>query len=99
METSTSREIDTTRVSVTKHFGHSKVRESKPGLSGSTIRNAIVSPHLGQSGLLILSTNIAHPHCQIFLLDVCRVSSHANQWNRFAQILCSEGDGCLRSDH
>jgi hypothetical protein len=44
-ETSTSQEIDTTKVSVTKHFGHSKVRESKPGLSGSMIRNAIVSPH------------------------------------------------------
>jgi hypothetical protein len=42
---STSQEIDTTKVSVTKHFGHSKVRESKPGLSGSMIRNAIVSPH------------------------------------------------------
>jgi len=49
-ETSTSQEIDTTKVSVTKHFGHSKVRESKPGLSGSTIRNAIVSPHFWHRG-------------------------------------------------
>jgi hypothetical protein len=27
-----------------------------------------------------------------------RVSPHANHWRRFAQILCSEGDGCLHSD-
>jgi hypothetical protein len=38
------------------------------------------------------------------LLNVCLVEAHG-QWNRFAQILCSEGDiclesnGCLRSDH
>jgi hypothetical protein len=43
--TPASQEIDATRVSVPKHFGHSKVLESKPGLSGSMIRNAIVSPH------------------------------------------------------
>jgi hypothetical protein len=61
IETSTSEEIDATKVSVPKHFGHSKVRESKPGLSGSMIRNDIVSPHFGHRGLLILSTNIAHP--------------------------------------
>jgi hypothetical protein len=59
--TFTSLEIDTTKVSVTKHFGHSKVRKSKPGLSGSMIRNNIASPHFEQRGLLILSTNIAHP--------------------------------------
>ena len=57
MGTSTSSEIDTTKVSVMKHFGHSKVRESKPGLSGSMIRNDIVSPHFEQRGLLILFAN------------------------------------------
>jgi hypothetical protein len=61
IETSISEEIDTTRVSVTKHFGHSKVCESKPGLSGSMIRNDIVSPHFAQRGLLILSMNITPP--------------------------------------
>jgi hypothetical protein len=61
IETSISREIDTTKVSVTKHFGHSKVRESKPGFSGSMIRNAIVSPHFWHRGPLIRSTNIAYP--------------------------------------
>jgi hypothetical protein len=43
---------------VPKHFGHSKVRESKPGLSGSMIRNAIISMHFGHRGFLIRSTNI-----------------------------------------
>jgi hypothetical protein len=61
IETSISEEIDTTKVSVTKHFGHSKVCESKPGLSGSMIRNDIVSPHFEQRGLLIFPTNIALP--------------------------------------
>jgi hypothetical protein len=60
MEVSASPEIDTTKVSVMKHSGHSKVRESKPGLSGSTIRNDIVSPHFEQRGLLILSANTVH---------------------------------------
>jgi hypothetical protein len=63
IESSSSREIDTTTVSVTKHFGHSKVRESKPGLSGSMIRNAIVSPHFWQRGPLIRSMNIVCPPC------------------------------------
>ena len=58
---SASREIDTTKVSVEKHFGHSKVCESKPGLSGSMIRNDIVSLHFEQRGLLILSANTAPP--------------------------------------
>jgi hypothetical protein len=61
METSTSQEIDATKVSVPKHFGHSKVRKSKPGLSGSTSRNAIISPHFAQRGLLITFTNTAYP--------------------------------------
>jgi hypothetical protein len=61
MATSPSEEIATTRVSVPKHFGHSKVRESKPGLSGSMIRNAIISSHFGHPGLLTWSTNIATP--------------------------------------
>jgi hypothetical protein len=61
LETPTSLEIDTTKVSVTKHFGHSKVRESNPGLSGSMIRNAIVSPHFWHREPLIRSTNIAYP--------------------------------------
>jgi hypothetical protein len=61
METSTSQEIDATKVSVPKHFGHSKVRESKPGLSGSMIRSAITSPHFEQRGLSITSRNIARP--------------------------------------
>jgi hypothetical protein len=56
-------------VSVTKHFGHSKVRESKPGLSGSMIRNAIVSPHFWHRGPLIRSTNMAYPPVR-FLPDV-----------------------------
>jgi hypothetical protein len=47
---------------VTKHFGHSKVRKSKPGLSGSMIRNAIVSPHFWHRGPLNRSANIAYPH-------------------------------------
>jgi hypothetical protein len=106
LETSISREIDATKVSVSKHFGHSKLRESKPGLSGSMIRKDIIAPHLGHRGLLIESMNIAEsPIRSQRLLDVCRVSSRLNQWTRFAQILCSEGDeclesdGCLRSDH
>jgi hypothetical protein len=61
METSTSLEIDTTKVSVPKHFGHSKVRKSKPDLSGSMIRNAIISPHFEHRGFLIRSTNTAYP--------------------------------------
>jgi hypothetical protein len=61
MAKSPSEEIATTRVSVPKHFGHSKVRESKPGLSGSMIRNAIVSSHFGHPGLPTRSTNIANP--------------------------------------
>ena len=44
-----------------KHFGHSKVRKSKPGLSGSMIRNSIMSPHFEQRGLSITSTNTAYP--------------------------------------
>jgi hypothetical protein len=87
MARSSSEEIATTTVSVPKHFGHSKVRESKPGLSGSMIRNAIISSHFGQPGLLILSTNIANPP----------TGSERNYWRRFAQILCSEGDGCLET--
>jgi hypothetical protein len=59
IETSTSHEVDTTKVSVTKHFGHSKVRESKPGLSDSMIRNAIASPHFWHRGPLNRSANIA----------------------------------------
>src|SRR5258706_722419 len=42
-------------------FGHSKVRESKPGRSGSMIGNEIIAPHFGHRGLLIRSTNIAYP--------------------------------------
>jgi hypothetical protein len=61
IETSTSGEIDTTKASVTKHFGHSNVRKSNPGLSGSMIRNNIVSLHFEQRGHLILSANTAHP--------------------------------------
>jgi len=60
IETSTSQEIDATKVSVPKHFGHSKVRKSKPGLSGSISRNAIISPHFGQRGLWITFANIAY---------------------------------------
>jgi hypothetical protein len=69
LETSTSREIDTTKVSVAKHFWHSKVRKSNPGLSGSMTRNSIVSLHFEQRGLLILSANTAHPFidsCSMF---------------------------------
>jgi hypothetical protein len=61
LETSTSREIDTTKVSVAKHFWHSKVRKSNPGLSGSMTRNSIVSLHFEQRGLLILSANTCAP--------------------------------------
>jgi len=60
--TSTSQEIDTTKVSVTKHFGHSKVRKSKPGLSGSMIRNAIVSPHFWLRGPLNRSRTLPIPY-------------------------------------
>ncbi|HEX7564355.1 MAG TPA: hypothetical protein VF396_14050, partial [Bradyrhizobium sp.] len=35
--------------------------ESKPGLSGSMIRNAIISPHFRQPGFLITFTNTAYP--------------------------------------
>lgn len=52
-----------------KHFWHSKVRKSNPGLSGSMIRNNIVSLHFEQRGLLILSANTAHPligSCSMF---------------------------------
>ena len=83
IETSTSQEIDTTKVSVSQHFGQSKVCKSNPGLSGSMSRNAIVSPHFEQRGLLITSTNTAYSP----------IGKH--HWTRFAQILCSEGDGCL----
>jgi hypothetical protein len=69
---------------VPKHFGHSKVRKSKPGLSGSMIRNAIISPHFEQRGLSIPSMNTAYSPIGNESLDA-----------RFAQILCSEGDGCL----
>jgi hypothetical protein len=51
---------------VTKRFGHSKVRESKPGLSGSMIRNAIVSPHFRHPGPLIRFTDIVYSPCQVF---------------------------------
>src|SRR5450756_719724 len=61
VEASVSQEIEATRVSVPKHFGHSKVRESKPCLSGSMIRNAIIYSHFGHRGLLIWFTNTAHP--------------------------------------
>ena len=80
IETSISQEIDATKVSVPKHLGHSKVRKSKPGLSGSMIRNAIISPHVEQRGLSITSMNTAY-------------SPIGNApWTRFVQILCSEGD-------
>jgi hypothetical protein len=81
---------------VPKHFGHSKVRESKPCLSGSMIRNAIISSHFWHRGLLIWFTNTAHPLDQV---------QRTNHWMRIAQILCSERDGylergaCLRGDH
>jgi hypothetical protein len=78
-----SREIDTTKVSVTKHFGHSNVRESKPGLSGSMIRNAMVSPHFWHRGPLIRSMNMAYPPCKV-LARRCRASSFHKQWNQFA---------------
>jgi hypothetical protein len=83
-ETSTSQEFDTTKVSVPKHFGHSKVRKSKPGLSGSMSRNAIIAPHFGQRGFLITSANTTYPP-----------NKQMHYWTRFAQILCSEGDECL----
>jgi hypothetical protein len=60
-EASASQEIETTSVSVPKHFEHSNVRESKPGLSGSMTRNVIFTSHFGHLGLLIWSTNIAYP--------------------------------------
>jgi type VI protein secretion system component VasF len=81
---------------VTKHFGHSKVRESKPGLSGSMIRSAIVSPHFWHGGPLNRSANIAYPLLGL-AQRLSRVEAH-EQWERFAQILCSEGDGFLESD-
>jgi hypothetical protein len=46
IEPSTSPEIEITKVSLTKHLGHSKVCASKSGLSGSMSRNDIVSSHL-----------------------------------------------------
>jgi hypothetical protein len=61
MEAFASQEIETTRVSVPKHFEHSNVRESKPGLSGSMTRSAIFSSHFGHLGLLMWSTSIAYP--------------------------------------
>jgi hypothetical protein len=65
METSGAEDIGVTRVLVSWHFGHSKVCESKPGLSGSMIRNDMVSPHFEQRGLLIPAANIAHPPYQV----------------------------------
>jgi hypothetical protein len=62
--------MDITKVSMLKHFGHSKVRKSKPGLSGSISRNAVISPHFLQSGLLITFTNIAHPPNSQFYLPL-----------------------------
>jgi hypothetical protein len=56
-----SQEIGATKVSMPKHFGHSKVRKSKPGLSGSMSRNTIVSPHFWQRGVSITFTNTAYP--------------------------------------
>ena len=47
-------------------------------------RNAIISPHFGQRGLSITFTNTAYPP-----------NRQLHHWTRFAQILCSEGDGCL----
>jgi hypothetical protein len=84
IETSTSQEIDATRVSVPRHFGHSKVSKSKPGLSGSMIRNAITSPHFEQRGLSITS-----------MYTVYSPDKQIHHWTRFAQILCSDGDGSL----
>lgn len=69
-----------------KHSGHSNVRKPKPGLSGSMSRNVIVSPHFWQQGLLITFTNTAYPP-----------DRQLHPWTRFAQILCSEGDGCLET--
>jgi hypothetical protein len=102
METSGAEDIGVTRVLVSWHFGHSKVCESKPGLSGSMIRNDMVSPHFEQRGLLILFANTVRlPFPGLasqVLLDICHVSKYAKHWRRFAQILCSERDGCLESN-
>jgi hypothetical protein len=70
---------------VLAHFGHSKVRKSKPGLSGSMSRNTIISPHFAQRGLLITFTNTAYPHRQL------------HHWTRFALIPCCERDGVWKS--
>jgi hypothetical protein len=52
------------------------VRKSKPGLSGSMSRNAIISPHFGQRGLLITFTNTAYPpNRQLHLGRALRKSS------------------------
>jgi hypothetical protein len=40
----------TTAVSELPHFGHSKVRRSWSGTSGSIFESSIISPHLGQGG-------------------------------------------------
>jgi hypothetical protein len=45
IEPSASPEIEITKVSLTKHLGHSKVCASKSGLSGSMSRNDIASSH------------------------------------------------------
>jgi len=47
-------------------------------------RNTIISPHFWQRGLLITFTNTAYPP-----IGSC------THWTRFAQIPCSERDGCL----
>ena len=94
IETSTSLEIDATRVSVPKHFGHSKVRKSKPGLSGSMIRNTIISPHVEQRGFSITSMNTAHsPDRQCTIGRALRKSyvlKVTDVW---------KSDGRLRSNH
>ena len=58
MVSSAADDIGVTRVLVSWHFGHSKVCDSKPSLSGSIIRSDIVSSHFEQRGLVRLATNI-----------------------------------------
>src|SRR2546423_5585943 len=61
------------------------------------IRKDIIAPHFGHRGLLIRSTNIAYLPLERLTVFACRGARII--WNCFAQIVCSEGDGCMRSDH
>ena len=90
----TSQQIDATEVWVPKHFGHSNVRKSKPGLSGSMSRNAIISPHFGQRGLLITFANTC-----VFPIGSCTIGRALRKSRVLNVTNVWKSTGRLRSNH